>query len=77
VAQICIGANITQLPGSERAWIDVFICREQQVDASTEIAFMLSPAALCALCALDLPIEFTTDVIVTDAIKTQPAPSQV
>jgi hypothetical protein len=63
--------RLTQLPGSERAWIDVFICREQQGDTSTEIAFNLSPApaALPALCAFDLSIEFTTDVVVADAIE--------
>ncbi|MFZ5551240.1 MAG: DUF4279 domain-containing protein [Pseudomonadota bacterium] len=60
---------LNQLPGAERAWIDVFVCREQPAGASAEIAFDLSPAALCALGSLNLPVEFTTDVVAADAIE--------
>jgi Domain of unknown function (DUF4279) len=63
-----VASDLPRLPGAERTWIDVFVCREQQ-DTSTEIEFSLSPAAVRALCAFDLPIEFTTDVLVRDATE--------
>lgn len=58
---------VSQLPAAERTWIDVFVCHELQKDAPSEIDFSLSPAALRALCALQLPVEFTTSVVVNGA----------
>ncbi len=66
-----VAGNVTRLPGAERTWIDVFVCREQQGRTSAEIDFSLSPTAVRALCAFDLPIEFTTDVVVRDAIESR------
>jgi hypothetical protein len=58
---------VSQLPAAERTWIDVFVCHEPEKDTSAEVEFSLSPAALRALCSLELPIEFTTSVVVNGA----------
>jgi hypothetical protein len=63
-----VAGKLVQLPDAERAWIDVFVCRELQEDTSTEIDFSLSPTALRALCAFGLHIEFTTDVVARDNV---------
>jgi Domain of unknown function (DUF4279) len=58
---------VSQLPGAERTWIDVFVCHEPEKDSSSEVDFSLSPAALRALCAFQLPVEFTTSVVTNGA----------
>jgi hypothetical protein len=59
--------QISRLPNAERTWIDVYISRETSDGGATEIAFELSTAALNALNAFELPIEFTTDCITAEA----------
>jgi hypothetical protein len=59
---------VSELPAAERTWIDVFVCHEPEKDESLEVDFSLSPAALRALGAFELPIEFTTSVVVDDSL---------
>lgn len=55
--------SISEISGVERAWIDIFICKEMAEGESSEVAFNIDSVSLKALCALNLPIEFTTSVI--------------
>jgi Domain of unknown function (DUF4279) len=65
---------VLQLPAAERTWIDVFVCHEPEKDASAEVEFSLSPVALRALCSFELPIEFTTSVVVNGAARSTNEP---
>jgi hypothetical protein len=55
--------NISEIPGVERAWIDIFICKEVAEGESSDVAFNLDSISLKELSTLNLPIEFTTGIV--------------
>jgi hypothetical protein len=59
------GANFSQLPDAERTWIDVFACDELSASAATELFFILTPAALTALSDVGLPVEFSSNLVLS------------
>lgn len=62
---------VAQLPEAEQVWIDVFVCHETTTVESTEINFSLSPAALSALNAFGLPVEFSANFVADAAAKAE------
>jgi hypothetical protein len=55
--------NIREIPGVERAWIDIFICKEVAEGESSDVAFNLDSVSLKELSKLNLPMEFTTGTV--------------